>query len=573
MNIHRSTQARPVPTAQDSEHPTLDSESEHLLLTSGNQNQRPTVTSSTANSNFLRTLVGLSAISGFLFGYDTGIVSGALVLVKDDFKLTSFQQELVVSATIFTAIVGAAAAVPLNKYYGRKPAILLASLTFLLGSLVLSAASSLVALIGGRLVVGIGIGIGSMVVPMYISEIAPPDQRGTLVTINNVFCPGGQFVAACVSAGLAKTPQGWRWMFGVGAVPALVQLIGFVFMPESPRWLLKSGKRTQALSALRTIRGVADVADVALEFAEFEEAAAAEENQSKENQSQQNKWYSILLLPHVRNALILGCSIQFLQQVSGINTVMYYGASIVQMSGFHQASTAIYANVGLAATNFLGGFLGIYLVERRGRRTLTLVSLGGVVVALACLGTSFYVNDALSLPAVASLNASHEFDCNKSQRCFECVTRPQCGFCTSLDGKDGTCVLTSVGNRTCGPLLFNPWSCEAQNYPAWLSVALLVLYLAFFAPGMGPMPWTINSEIYPLEARSLCVGIATSVNWISNLIVSLTFLSLIDALTAQGAFWLYAGVAGVGFLWLYIALPETKGLSLNEVVDLFRRAK
>lgn len=187
-------------------------------------------------------------------------------------------------------------------------------------------------------------------------------------------------------------------------------------------------------------------------------------------------------------------------------------------------------------------------------------------MALGCLGASFYVNDELSLPALNN-SIADDFNCYKSKRCFECVMRPQCGFCTTgIEG--GTCMLANINNQSCTSL--NKWSCNAQNYPTWLSVFLLVLYLALFSPGMGPMPWTINSEIYPLKQRALCIGIATSVNWVSNLVVSLTFLTLIDNFTAQGAFWLYAGISLIGFFWLFFKLPETKGLHLNEVVDLFR---
>jgi SP family myo-inositol transporter-like MFS transporter 13 len=255
------------------------------------------------------------------------------------------------------------------------------------------------------------------------------------------------------------------------------------------------------------------------------------------------------------------------------------------MAGFHKASTAIYANVGLAATNFLGGFVGVALVERMGRRSLLLTSLGGVVLALGALGGSFYVNDISSLPVVVLSNSSlpplnDNVGCWKSQYCFDCVMRPECGFCTNTlgGGKTGTCLPISNQNQNqttenggCSSVDgFSRNVCISNGYPSWISVVLLVLYLACFAPGMGPMPWTINSEIYPLEARSYCVGIATSVNWISNLAVSLTFLTLIDEFTAQGAFFLYAGFSLFGFCILLCFLPETKGLSLKQVVDLFR---
>tara|TARA_B100000795_G_scaffold230275_1_gene187665 strand:- start:108 stop:1826 length:1719 start_codon:yes stop_codon:yes gene_type:complete len=530
---------------------------------------------------FLNLLVSLSAFSGFLFGYDTGVVSGALVLVKAQFHLTSFQHEIVVSATIFTAIIGSTLAIPLNQNFGRKPCILTAATTFLSGSLFLAFAPSLEWLIVGRLIVGIGIGIGSMVVPMYVSEIAPASRRGELVTLNNLFITGGQFSAAIISALLVHANYGWRWMFGLGAVPALIQLIGFSFMPESPRWLLKQGQREHALSVLIKVRGVDSnnidqVNVVTKEFLVFENVALVQEQQQQNNSSR--GICNILCTKHIRKALCLGAGLQFLQQISGINTVMYYGASIVQMAGFNAPSTAIYANVGLAASNFVFTIVGLLLVERMGRRKLLLSSLTGVVLVLGGLGLSFYLNDIASLPVIA--NHSHHSDqsaaavCSKSHYCFGCVMDSDCGFCTNVDGLSGSClsVLPSVGNETvmCGNIDgFSKKNCST-NYPGYVSVLLLVLYLAVFAPGMGPMPWTINSEIYPLDARSLCVGVATSVNWVSNLVVSLTFLSLINAFTAQGAFALYASGSLIGLVVLVVVLPETKGLKLNEVVDLFR---
>ncbi|CAM9312363.1 unnamed protein product, partial [Heterosigma akashiwo] len=211
---------------------------------------------------FIVFLTGMAAIGGFLFGYDTGVISGAMILIRQDFNLSAEQQEVVVSITVTGAIFGACFGGLLTERRGRKPAILLSSLIFLLGSVLLSLSSSYNLLVFGRLIVGLGIGMASLAVPMYIAEAAPAHLRGMLVTLNTLFITGGQFTAGMVDGLFSSVPGGWRWMLGLGALPAAVQLCGF--------W----GDRA------------------------------------------------------VRRALVLGCGLQALQQAVGINTVMYYAASI-----------------------------------------------------------------------------------------------------------------------------------------------------------------------------------------------------------------------------------------------------
>ena len=535
---------------------------------------------------FLRGLVALSALGGFLFGYDTGIVSGAMVLVVDDLDLAPFQHEVVVSATIFTAILGAAASAPLNKACGRRPCIILASAVFVAGSVLLGAAPSFRVLVAGRLVVGGGIGIASMTVPMFIAEVAPPESRGTLVTLNNLFITGGQFFASLVSAGFATwlpINVSWRWMFGLGALPAIIQMVGFVCcMPESPRWLALAGQQERARAVLMRIRGATEGGSAARAAVEEEIAGWwGGERVDRRAPNKSSCWndlrHKVCRVPHVRRALLLGAGLQFLQQMVGINTVMYYGATIVQMAGFSGATTAIYANVGLAATNFLFTLVGLALVDRVGRRRLLLGSLAGVVVSLCALGGAFYVNEAMSLPSTGVGSASITCGSARHARCFSCVTDTHCGFCANITAGTGTC-LPMPTNQSRGaipaacastPASWNLTSCDTGY--AWMSVVFLVLYLACFAPGMGPMPWTVNSEIYPRDVRSTCVGIATSVNWLSNLVVSFTFLSLIEAFTAKGAFWFYSGVGLVGFFAVSCVMPETRGLELRDIVEKFKK--
>ncbi|XP_056101727.1 proton myo-inositol cotransporter-like [Rhinichthys klamathensis goyatoka] len=203
---------------------------------------------------FVYTLAFFSALGGFLFGYDTGVVSGAMLLLKREMNLSSLWQELLVSITVGAAAVSALAGGFLNGLFGRRICILLASFIFSAGGILLSVAHSKEVLLCGRLTVGLGIGIASMTVPVYIAEVSPSHLRGQLVTINTLFITGGQFVASVVDGLFSYLPHdGWRYMLGLSVVPAVLQFTGFLFLPESPRWLLQNGETQKArLNSLTT---------------------------------------------------------------------------------------------------------------------------------------------------------------------------------------------------------------------------------------------------------------------------------------------------------------------------------
>ncbi|XP_013912820.1 PREDICTED: proton myo-inositol cotransporter, partial [Thamnophis sirtalis] len=189
---------------------------------------------------FVYVAAAFSALGGFLFGYDTGVVSGALLLLKKELRLDATWQELLVSSTVGAAALAALLGGALNGYWGRRACILLASLLFTAGAVLLAAAPDKETLLGGRLVVGLGIGIASMTVPVYIAEVAPPHLRGRLVTINTLFITGGQFFASVIDGAFSYLPKGgWRYMLGLSAIPAVIQFVGFLFLPESPRWLIQ----------------------------------------------------------------------------------------------------------------------------------------------------------------------------------------------------------------------------------------------------------------------------------------------------------------------------------------------
>lgn len=191
---------------------------------------------------FLYYFTALSCIGGFLFGYDTGVISGALVLIADEFNLDSTQQELVVSMTVAGALVSALFAGMFGDKFGRKPIVMISSIMFTAGSVLLSLiADSYPILLLGRTIVGLGVGASSMILPTYICEVSPADIRGTMVTYFNVSVTFGQFASSCIDGAFSgmSADAGWRWMLGLAAIPAFIQFLCFISLPESPRWLLE----------------------------------------------------------------------------------------------------------------------------------------------------------------------------------------------------------------------------------------------------------------------------------------------------------------------------------------------
>ncbi|KAM9753297.1 proton myo-inositol cotransporter-like isoform 2-T4 [Menidia menidia] len=527
---------------------------------------------------FVYVLAFFSALGGFLFGYDTGVVSGAMLLLKRELRLSALWQELLVSSTVGAAALSALGGGALNGWLGRRPCILTASLIFAAGGVILSMAPDKVVLLVGRITVGLGIGIASMTVPVYIAEVSPSHLRGQLVTINSLFITGGQFVASVVDGAFSYlSHDGWRYMLGLSIVPAVLQFFGFIFLPESPRWLLQKGRVQEARQVLSRVRGEEDLDE------EFDAIRASIEQEEMEAGGGGVVIFRILRHGPTRRALVVGCGLQMFQQLSGINTVMYYSATILQMAGVRDEKQAIWLAAATSATNFVFTLVGVWLVERVGRRKLTLGSLLGTALSLTLLAVGFLLSAQNSPPVTLHPFNPHNSTCRLYGSCELCMLDPGCGFCyhdNSTEVFDSSCVPTSpsstdsaawgrCSNRTEAP--DSPsWAYNYCPTPySWIVLMGLLLYLAFFAPGMGPMPWTVNSEIYPLWARSTGNACSAGVNWIFNVLVSLTFLHVAEFLTYYGAFFLYTGLALLGLLFVLGCLPETRGLQLEDIQNLF----
>lgn len=450
---------------------------------------------SAAHGHALRNVILTAAIAGLgglLFGYDTGVIAGAMLFITPEFDLSSFESGLVVGAVPLGAIAGAAFAGRLSDTYGRRLMILIAAIVFAIGAGVSAAAPGTAVLVVARVVVGGAIGLASATAPVYISEVAPPAIRGRLVTFFQLSVTVGIVVAYLV--GLAFDPiDGWRWMLGLGAVPAFALGIGMLRMPQSPRWLVMAGRGYDARATLAKIRED-DPEAIDAELAEIEKSLV---------QEKPGGWRD-LLAPVVRAALVVGIGLAILQQVSGINTVIYYAPTIVEFTGVDSTSGAILASVGVGIVNVGATVVAIFLLDRVGRRPFLLLGTATMALALTALALVF------------------------------------------LSGAHST--IDSV-----------------------IAVGSLMLYVGAFAVSLGPIFWLINAEIYPLNVRSKAAAVGTMANWTFNFLVSLTFLLLIDGLGKSGAFFFYAAVCVVTFVFCRALVPETKGKHLEDIQEIFRR--
>jgi len=431
-----------------------------------------------------------AALGGLLFGYDTGVISGALIFIKREFGLTTTAEEIVVSGVLLGATVGAIFGGKAADLFGRRRVLLVTAAIFGIGALASAAAPSPAILIVSRVVLGLAIGLASTNVPVYLSEVAPPHARGWVVSLFQLAVTVGIVVAYLTDYAFAGI-EGWRWMLGLAVVPALVFGAGMFFLPETPRWLIRGGHYEVAHRVLLRIR---NVADVSVEIEEIKMSLA--------QQAESGHWTD-LLRRQVRPALVVGLGLAIFQQVTGINTVIYYAPKILQAAGFNSASGAILATVGVGVVNVAMTIIAMFLVDRAGRRPLLLVGIAGMIVTLGVLGLSF-------------------------------------------------------------------------RYPSgqlvWIAVLCLMGYVASFAISLGPIFWLLIAEIYPLKIRGLAEGTAATFNWASNLIVSLTFLTLVEKLGASSTFLLFAIASVASWLFAYYFVPETKGRTLEQI-EAFWRAR
>ena len=340
-------------------------------------------------------VAAIASLGGLLFGYDTGVISGALPFLKHDFALDARMQGVATSAVLVGATLGAAGAGAVSDAFGRKRVILAVALLFVLGAIGSAMAPRLDVLLAGRAVVGVAIGIASMLTPLYLSEIAPKEKRGGIVSLNQFCITFGILISYLVDYALAGAENNWRWMLGLGAVPGLILFLGMLTLPESPRWLAGESRMDDARAALRRMRETDDV-----------DAELAELRTDLRQDGRLVPW-SALLAPAGRRPLVIGVALAIFQQVTGINTVIYYAPTIFQSAGLSSASVSILATAGVGLVNVIMTVVAMRLLDSAGRRALLLWGLGGMIVMLLVLSAGFYLGTGgwvalVTVPSVAA---------------------------------------------------------------------------------------------------------------------------------------------------------------------------
>lgn len=461
-----------------------------------------------------------AALAGLLFGLDVGVISGAQIYIQRDLGVDDRMIEWIVSALLWGAVIGALGSGLLCNKIGRRKTILASGILFAAGAVFCALAPTAHVLVAARFFLGLAVGMASFTAPLYLAEIAPQSVRGGMISMYQLMITIGilaAFLSDTLFSGIqsgqisteaiatpetaqldaryfgswiltiAHSNETWRLMLGMIALPALVMFAGVLFLPESPRWLVMNGMKEKASAVFKRLH--LDDAEIAAEVREIEESVRIP----------QKGWTLFLENANFRRAVFLGISLQVVQQLTGINVIMYYAPRIFGMAGFESTSEQMWGTVVVGITNVLATFIAIAFVDRLGRKP---IMYAGFVV----MGTS--------LLAVGTL------------------------FHSGIEQHVG------LGYAAAGALL---------------------LFIVGFAMSAGPIIWVICSEIYPLAGRDFGITCSTGTNWIANAIVGMSFLSMVQGIGPGNTFLLY-GALNVFFIALFIFfVPETKGVSLEEI--------
>ncbi|NBK47744.1 sugar porter family MFS transporter [Staphylococcus delphini] len=317
----------------------------------------------------------IGALGGLLYGYDMGVISGALLYLKDDIPLNAYTEGLVVSSMLVGAIIGAGLSGPLSEKLGRRRLVFMISIVFIIGALILALAPTMEILVLGRAIIGLAVGGSTAIVPVYLSELAPTDARGSLSSLNQLMITIGILASYLVNYAFAPI-EGWRWMLGLAVVPSLILMIGVIFMPESPRWLLEK----------RGEKAARDVMKLTYPASEIDHEI---ENMKKINQIADNTW-TVLKSPWLLSTIIIGSIFALLQQLIGINAIIYYAPKIFATAGLGE-STAILSTVGIGVVNVLVTIFAISIIDKIDRKKLLVIGNIGMVASLLIMSALIWL--------------------------------------------------------------------------------------------------------------------------------------------------------------------------------------
>lgn len=445
---------------------------------------------------FVKIIAVIATLGGLLFGYDTGVISGALLFMSGELHLTPFTTGLVTSSLLFGAAFGALLSGHFAAAAGRKKIIIVLAAIFAIGALGTAMAPDVNWMIFFRLVLGVAVGGASATVPIYIAEIAPANKRGQLVTLQELMIVSGQMMAYISNAGFNAAWGGentWRWMLAIATLPAVALWVGMLFMPDTPRWYAMKGRLAEARQVLERTRAKGDVE---WEMTEIEETLSEEENKVKPRLRE-------LRRPWLFRLFLIGIGVAVIQQLSGVNTIMYYAPTMLKAVGM-STDAALIATIANGVISVLMTFLGIWLLGRIGRRTMTMIGQFG------CTGCLLFIG---------------------------CV----CYFM---------------------PETINGQVDMARSYLVLLG---MLMFLSFQQGALSPVTWLLLSEMFPTRMRGIFMGGAVFAMWIANFVISLVFPMLLASVGLAAAFFIFALIGIFGAVFVIKCVPETRNRSLEQI--------
>ncbi|WP_242083599.1 sugar porter family MFS transporter [Aestuariivivens sediminis] len=493
------------------------------------------------------------SLGGFLFGFDAGIISGVMSYVGPEFDLNDIQNGWVVSSPTFSAMIAMLISGRLSDFLGRKRILIAVAFLYALSALLSAYAINYQMLWIARMIGGIAFGAALILAPAYIAEISSAENRGKLVSIQQLNIVLGFFAAFLCNYYLNKlnisgaeflsNETVWRWMLGIEFIPALIYFIMLFFIPKSPRWLYLKSRISKAKQILTELHGSSKAK---LEIEAIEEAIARDANRAKVK-----IWD--LLKPGLRFIFFVGLTLGILQQITGINAIYFYATSIFKQTGIG-TNAAFASGVFLSLTTVLFTVVAIFLIDRMGRRPLLLFGMAGIAISLiVCsygFGKATYElsdEDIKGLPgieqekltSVASVTFDNDVD-------FKNAMKEALG--TKVYAKNEGAILEA-----------------ATNMNAILVLIGILCFTACFAFSLGPVMWVMLSEVYPNKYRGLAIGIIGFVNSFCSWFVQQIFPLEISMLGNSTTFLIFGMIALLGFFVLVKILPETKGKSLEEL--------
>ncbi|XP_069579609.1 solute carrier family 2, facilitated glucose transporter member 12 [Brachyistius frenatus] len=500
---------------------------------------------------------GAASLSGLMLGYEMGLTSGVLLQLRGLLSLSCREQELLVGSHLLGALLISLAGGPILDRYGRRCSLLLSAALVVGGTIVLVAVTSLVTLTAGRVVVGMGTALSGTAACLYIAEISPRERRGLLVTLYELMLVVGVMLGFGCSYAFATLPHGWAYTFGLVIPPALLQIGALVFLPPSPRFLVAQGKVEQARTVLARMRGGvkeqvdAELRDILAGLKEESEHSFSELFSSKAN---------------LRSRLLTAVALVFLQQATGQPNILSYASPLLHSVGFNSDAAATLASTGFGVVKVVGTIPAVLLVDRIGPKSFLCVGAVAMGVSLAALGTltmQSHTHLTSLCKSQTLLNHTHTlWDLNKISVGLDNGDIFSTGLPSLWNSEEDQRTNADDGNGGSGG---GRTHVEVSSSLKWASLISLLVYVAAFSISLGPMVYVVLSEIFPMGIRGRAVSVVSAVNWATNLLISMTFLTITEKIGVPNVMFLYSATSFVLLVFVILCVPETKGRTLEEI--------